>query len=132
MESQQVTEVVQLVAEEVAFPDERSDVAIFGLAEHVGGPGWALVFQRAGQPTDQDRALGIDGYSLSSHAGASAYDCATHWTVSNGSLDLTLQIQAARNLDLPARMMIELPPGTSEDQVSEVMAAIVDGTGRHA
>jgi hypothetical protein len=78
------------------------------LAENVDSSGWNLIFQRARQFDEQDRAQGIDTYCLSNEAGLTSYGGISNWRIAGTELVLTLDDKVCGDLGLANEMRVAL------------------------
>ena len=118
------------VAREVRF--ERSGgVSVLGLAESPRDGGRCLIFSRAERFDDQDRALGMDTYSLTNEAAATVYGSLRAYYVSDEEhvLDLDLESEAAESLGLPEQLRVVLEVSVSARVELPTWLGIIVGSG---
>jgi immunity protein 10 of polymorphic toxin system len=103
--------IVRHVAVEELPADNSLVVA---LAEEPGGGGRNLLFMVASEFDEQDRALGMDTYSLSDETGATVYGGVTSCRLEGNTLAIVLSSEAAAilGLDQATRMPLLVPPHT--------------------
>jgi hypothetical protein len=99
------------------------------LAENVDSSGWNLIFQRARQFDEQDRAQGIDTYCLSNEAGVTSYGGISDWSIAGAELVMTLDDKVCGDLGLANEMRVALavPPVTIEELgsvLTEILARV--------
>jgi hypothetical protein len=88
------------------------NVRIVGLSEDVAGTtGKCLLFQRALESTDQDRALALDTFAVSNEGGATEYGCVRRYSLGPHSLSLQFTRDGAEALGVPQSTLLALDLG---------------------
>jgi hypothetical protein len=104
-------------------------VLVVGIAEGPELNGWQLVFQRADEFDDQDRALGMDTYCIvSGWQEGTIYGGVESWAVDRSELTFRFSDDAARELHLAKTVRIALERDPAE--VAEVVRALERVLGR--
>lgn len=104
----------RLTARKVGVQDDPElGVFIAGLAEHSDGTGEQLIFQVAHSFDEQDYVSGMDTYCISNEVGASVYGGLTECILDGSTLRLTLDPEAARDLQTDADISVELQVDSS-------------------
>jgi hypothetical protein len=85
------------------------NVRIVGLSEDVAGAtGKCLLFQRALESTDQDRALAMDTFAVSNEVGATEYGCVRGYSLGPNSLRLQFTLDGSDALGVPQDTLLAL------------------------
>lgn len=93
---------VTVISARVVAVEEMTDLNTLAVvfAEREDGSGGRLELQRALSFDEQDRAEGMDTYCLSMSSGATHYGGVLSWSLTPGTLELTLSREAAVDLGL--------------------------------
>ena len=93
----------------VQVDDLESQPALcVGVAEKADGSGRALVFQLAHEFDDQDRALGMDTYAISTDTGATIYGGVTHYVLTDRLLSIWFSDNASTKLGIGRECQLAL------------------------
>jgi hypothetical protein len=89
-------------------PVELPDLNTFAvvLAEEPDGSGARLEIQKSLSFDEQDRRLGLDTYCLCTEEGATYYGGVTSWTLTQDSLEVRLDAQAAKALGVQGGFVV--------------------------
>jgi len=110
---------------QAVYSGMRDDVLLVVLAAEKNGDGAHVTFQRAISFDEQDRALKMDTYCITTHDGATHYDGVVAWTVESGFVTVQLSPEASRTLGADGGFEIRIPR-ESTDSVREWLAKIID------
>lgn len=100
---------MQLLARRVDIGElEDADAFVLAMAERPDTSGWQLVFMLPLRPSEQDRELGLDTYSVSSHEGVTAVGGITGWRRHGDAFELELVDETAQSLGLEPHVTITL------------------------
>jgi len=108
------------------FRDESLNVEALTILDSASGD--VLEIQRALQFDDQDVALGLDTYCLV-RGGLTHYGGVLAWKLNRGTLTFTLDLEAAKVLQLPDDISIPISPGglpLIESQLGRLLGAARD------
>ena len=103
----------------------QEDVLLVVLAAEKEGGGANVTIQRGVSFDEQDRALKLDTYCITTHDGATHYGGIVAWSVESGFVTLQLSPQARRTLAVDGGFEISIPR-ESTDSVREWLAKIID------
>jgi hypothetical protein len=104
------------------------DVVVLAVSEDPHGGGRFLLFQRAKSFTEQDRALGMDTFSLTDPSGATAYGAVLAYRVNDEELALDFAPGAAQSLALPTEVRVKLNLSASAlTELQTGLSVVIDG-----
>jgi hypothetical protein len=99
------------------------------LTERDDSSGWNLVFERALNFTDADRAAGQDTYCITNEAGVAVYGGVSGWAIAGTELTLALDVKTGGELGLPSDLIIALAcPQASMKDLGTALAEILAPT----
>jgi len=93
----------------LVFVGEQDGILMAVFGEDDEGAGFRLEFQRALEFDQQDRALGMDTYSISTSGGATCYGGLNSWRLEDTRLDLDFTEAATNQLGIPRQARFWLP-----------------------
>ncbi len=109
-----------------ALRDDDLGAEVLILAEHEDGSGQRLEIQKSLNPTDEDRRMGQDTYSIGDERGAVHYGGIDTWSISDEALELHLAADAAADLRVQDGYRVRLAdPATHSELVDAVLRKIV-------
>lgn len=92
----------------VELPDLNTFVVV--LAEEPDESGARLEIQKSLSLDEQDRKLGLDTYCLCTEDGATYYGGITSWVLTQGSLEVQLDAEAAETLGVEGGFVVDFEP----------------------
>lgn len=108
-----------------AWRDEDIGFEAFVAAENEDGSGNRVELQRALEPDEEDRRLGIETYCLVTEDGAVHYGGVRAWSLHDNRLEIALTREAADVLGVDEGLGIRLPRSADLDTLSRGIQRIV-------